>query len=182
MARYTPNILITSHTTAPNGLPVRMTRTVPWPDGEDPASVITRAISTGPGPSVWLGVEIVGLTSDGRRVTLVYEGLQYSGPGEKAGVAYSVAPAVDMGATLMLHTDRDAYTITRIGPSGRVLWARADKATRTDRNGLSEQQTYAYEPDPSAPEERFDLGVAGWRGRRGRLAVGERRTYRDPSF
>lgn len=38
-------------------------------------------------------------------------------------------PEVGLGATLIMHSDRHAYTITRISPSGKTFWMRQDAVT-----------------------------------------------------
>jgi hypothetical protein len=92
-------------------------------------------------------------------------------------------PTSGMDATLVLWTDRHAYRVSRVGPSGKVLWAKRLKATRTDKNGMSESQTYTYADDPEATEDRFQLcGDGLWKGPRGRLSLGHAREYHDFSF
>lgn len=91
-------------------------------------------------------------------------------------------PEVGMGATLCMWTDRHAYTITRVSKSGKMLWAKQDKVTRIDNNGMSECQTYTFEPDPTAEEVCFRLTKKGWRGPSGRLSIGHRNEYHDFSF
>lgn len=92
------------------------------------------------------------------------------------------APAPGVGATLVMFTDRRPYTVTRVSPTGKILWATEDIAKRTDSNGMDESQTYDYTTDKTASEERFYLTHRGWHGKRGRLAVGHRRYYHDFSF
>jgi energy-coupling factor transporter ATP-binding protein EcfA2 len=57
-------------------------------------------------------------------------------------------PYEGMGATIQHWSDRTATTIIQITHDGKRLILQADKATRTDQNGMSEQQDYAYERDP----------------------------------
>ncbi len=93
-------------------------------------------------------------------------------------------PEVGMGATLMMYSDRHAYTITKI--EGNKLWAVQDKAIRTDDNGMSDSQSYRYEPGTGEPEV-FTLRKDG-RWHEGTtlkgsvLQVGERDHYYDHGF
>ena len=96
--------------------------------------------------------------------------------------ATEIVPTPGMDATLVLWTDRHAYRVTRVGPSGKVLWAKRLIATRTDNYGMSDVQTYSYSEDPTAREERFQLTAKGWKGPTGRLVLGHAREYHDYSF
>ena len=91
-------------------------------------------------------------------------------------------PKVGDGATVLEWTDRTAGTIIYVSPSGKTCRVREDKATRTDANGMSECQTYAYEPNPEGREWTFRLGKRGWTSKGIGLLVGERRQYYDYSF
>jgi hypothetical protein len=73
---------------------------------------------------------------------------------------------------------------------------REDRAIRTDSNGLSESQTYTYEPNPNGERHWFRRRKNGiweevtrnqvsrrWNATGGLgLRIGEREEYRDPSF
>jgi hypothetical protein len=73
---------------------------------------------------------------------------------------------------------------------------REDRAIRTDSNGLSESQTYTYEPNPNGARHWFRRSKNGtweevtrnqvsrrWNATNGLgLRIGEREEYRDPSF
>ena len=61
-------------------------------------------------------------------------------------------PEVGEGATVLHWTDREAATVTEVYPGGLKFRVRVDKATRTDSNGMSDAQTYAYESDPNGRE------------------------------
>lgn len=98
-------------------------------------------------------------------------------------------PEVGMGATEVLYTDRHAGTIVEVSASGtRLVWQR-DIATRTDERGMTDAQSYTYEPDPTARREIFTLRKNGrWvsqgssmKGGR-RLVIGVRNEYYDYSF
>lgn len=92
-----------------------------------------------------------------------------------------VKPEVGMGATRCSYTDRYPYTIARV-VSERCLEVVADIATRTDDNGMSESQSYAYKPS-SMPPIRIRLGKTGWASSSGdRFVIGSRRRYHDYSF
>jgi hypothetical protein len=75
----------------------------------------------------------------------------------------NIEPTVCMGVTILMWTDRHAGTITDIsGPyANRVLSIREDTATRIDTNGMSESQTYSYEPNPNGRLWTFKQNRAG---------------------
>lgn len=90
-------------------------------------------------------------------------------------------PKVGMGATELRWTDRKAVTIVKVTPT--QVHVQYDIATRTDKNGMSENQTYSYESDPSSPVEIFRLTKKGYRSKSGSgLLIGERDEYYDFSF
>lgn len=116
-------------------------------------------------------------------------------------------PAVGMGATILCWTDRHAATITRVyevrcrvGKEVHSLLhveVKQDIATRTDKNGFSENQDWDYQPNPKAATEYFRLQEGRWRQleqseKKGRalklikgghgLRIGEREEYYDPCF
>jgi hypothetical protein len=94
------------------------------------------------------------------------------------------AAIVGMGATLCHYSDRDAATVVRVSPSGKTIWLREDRSTRTDKNGQSEAQSYTYERDESAPEQKATMTRAGeWKIVNGpRVLLGLRQTYNDPNY
>ena len=55
-------------------------------------------------------------------------------------------PQVGMGATYLGWSDRHAYTVIHVFSRKKIVIQR-DKATRTDTNGMSDSQSYAYESD-----------------------------------
>ena len=68
---------------------------------------------------------------------------------------------VGTGATVAGWSDRYAGTIIEVSRGGKqVLW-QEDKATRTDSNGMSDCQTYAYEADPTGRTMWFSLRKNG---------------------
>jgi hypothetical protein len=96
-------------------------------------------------------------------------------------------PQVGMGATILYWTDRNAATITEVGKSGKIVRVVEDVAIRTDENGMSDSQTYRYEPGTGSPRT-FTLRKNGAWVEQGssmkgtRLAIGARRHYYDYSF
>lgn len=96
----------------------------------------------------------------------------------------TVEPAVGMGVTLCGWTDRYAGTITKVSPSGKTITIVEDIATRTDKNGRSENQTYDYKPDPNGRELVARKGKRGWKVARHGYGVtlGVRMAYYDHSY
>lgn len=94
-------------------------------------------------------------------------------------------PAVGMPCTICWITDRKAATVIAVSPTGAKVTVREDKATRTDKNGMSESQSYTYERDPVGAEHVFHRQANGSyrsasQGKR--LVLGERRSYHDYSY
>ena len=94
---------------------------------------------------------------------------------------------VGMGATMCGWTDRYAGTV--ISVSETQVAVQEDRATRTDKNGMSESQTYAYSPDANGRIFVFTKRkYGGWveRGRKmgngRRVSFGGRSAYYDYSF
>lgn len=65
----------------------------------------------------------------------------------------SQTPEVGSGATISYWTDRRAATV--IEATDRVVKVQEDKATRTDKNGMSDSQSYTYEPNPRGAVHTF---------------------------
>ena len=106
------------------------------------------------------------------------------------GNATQPTPEVGMGATVLCYTDRRAGTIVQAAYSGDFT-VREDRAIRTDDNGMSEAQTYRYEPDPNGRLYHFRVvrrGKAAGQyredGRKdgNRVLIGHRDAYHDFSF
>lgn len=100
-----------------------------------------------------------------------------------------MVPEVGMAATMGYHSDRHAGTVVAVSESGRQVTVRRDRATRTDKNGVSESQTYSFEQDPDGEETVFTLRKDGsWYpkgcpiGSTPRLALGHRSEFYDFSF
>jgi hypothetical protein len=98
-------------------------------------------------------------------------------------------PEVGMGATITMYTDRHACTILSVSKSGKEIEVTEDKATRTDNNGMSESQEYAYETMPNGFRETFTLRKNGSWVKKGdslnggqRIVIDWRNTYHDYSF
>lgn len=104
-------------------------------------------------------------------------------------------PEVGMGATILLWSDREPATIVQVdhfstGPrKGKVkaVWVTNDIATRTDRNGMSERQTYAFTTNPDAGAVQFTKRSDGRFKEAGSdsavsLRIGSRDKYHDYSF
>lgn len=104
-------------------------------------------------------------------------------------LAAALKPEVGMGVTRLGWTDRDPYTVVEILNDKEIV-VQADKATRTDTNGMSEVQKYTFSPDPNgrkvtltlrkdgrwiAKGEKSGRHATGWR-------IGERMKYYDHSF
>jgi hypothetical protein len=90
-------------------------------------------------------------------------------------------PEVGMGATILCWTDRHAGTIIRV--TRTQVHVQEDNATRTDSNGMSENQDYAYEADPQGKVHVFQTTKKGYRNRAGNgLLIGTREKYHDYSF
>lgn len=55
---------------------------------------------------------------------------------------------VGEGITIYCWTDCLAHTVIEKSKSGKTIKIQRDKAIRTDSNGMSEDQSYRYEPNP----------------------------------
>lgn len=96
--------------------------------------------------------------------------------------ASSVVPVVGMGATMLGWTDRVAGTVVKVTKT--QVHVQRDDSKRTDTNGMSDQQTYEYTPDPTASIYIYRKTKRGWRSNGGYsgLWLGVRQTYHDYSF
>lgn len=110
-----------------------------------------------------------------------------------SGHAGQPAPEVGMGATILHWTDRTACTVVAF--DGKTLTVQEDSATRTDGNGMSDAQSYAYERNPAGATREYRQDRRGqWRpigtSERGRvvftggpnLRLGDRSQYHDFGF
>lgn len=91
-------------------------------------------------------------------------------------------PTVGMGATEYMWSDRKPFTIIHVASSGRRCTVRSDRYKRTDSNGMSDVQTYEYEPDPDGEIVTLRLTKNGWTSKGRRFGIGHRRAYHDFSF
>ena len=98
-------------------------------------------------------------------------------------------PVVGMGATILMWSDRHAATVVEVSADKKRVVIQRDNAKRTDKNGMSESQTYEFTPDPEARRETYTLRKNGaWviKGgglkNGGRIKLGARSEYRDFSF
>ena len=103
------------------------------------------------------------------------------------GLSTNPAPEVGMGATLCFWTDRRAGTVIAVTP--KTLTVREDRAIRTDGYGMSDCQTYRYEPNEEGRIYEFSLRKNGRWVQRGYsigsgtiLRLGSRETYHDYGF
>jgi hypothetical protein len=101
-----------------------------------------------------------------------------------AGNAQSAPPVAGEGATVLWWSDRHAATVLRVSPSGKTAWVREDRAIRTDAHGMSDSQSYRYEPDPAGREHVAHRKRDGrWQTLGGqRIQFGARDHYHDYAF
>lgn len=97
------------------------------------------------------------------------------------------SPEIGMGATKICWSDRHACTIVEVSKSGRCVGVVRDIATRIDKNGICDFQSYSYESSSGSPTY-YTLRKNGAWVRKGdsmngsRLAIGWRSEYYDYSF
>ena len=104
-------------------------------------------------------------------------------------------PEVGAGATILHWTDRDPATVIEVFKKGKFHYiiVQQDEYERTDKNGWSEVQQYAFIQNPEGPRYTFRLKNDSWESVRlnengryvksyGGLIVGVREKYWDPSF
>lgn len=97
----------------------------------------------------------------------------------------TIVPEVGMGATLVMWTDRHAYTIIEVSKSGKSFKMQRDKATRIDKNGMSDSQEYSFERDPNGSIDKVTLRRDGkWKVEKQGTTVipNTRDEYYDYSF
>lgn len=98
-----------------------------------------------------------------------------------------LAPEIGMGATILSWSDRRAATITVIDKNGKRIGVVEDVATRTDNNGMSDSQEYAYSPGTGNPRfftlRKNGAWVAEGDSIKGqRILIGTRDHHHDFSF
>lgn len=106
-------------------------------------------------------------------------------------------PEIGMGATFLSWSDRSPGTIVMIEKKGGATWiqVQADNYKRTDKNGLSEMQTYEFSRNPEGvplwfkklpngvwQQMRYNPDTGRWRKGETGLRIGERDRYYDFSF
>jgi hypothetical protein len=91
---------------------------------------------------------------------------------------------VGMGATVYFHSDRHAATVTKVSPSGKTIELQEDRAVRTDKNGMSESQSYTFERNPNGRVYVARLRANGtFKTSNGEgVTLGTRSEYYDFSF
>jgi hypothetical protein len=102
---------------------------------------------------------------------------------------------VGMGVTFLSWTDRNPGTVVEVNTKKNYIVATDDSYSRTDNNGLSESQEYAYTSNPDGHKRYFRKDKNGqWRSMHhnengrlvysgvGGLRVGKREKYHDFSF
>ena len=106
----------------------------------------------------------------------------------------SAEPEFGIGCTILGWTDRQAATVVEVGKNFVIV--QADRAIRTDGNGVSECQSYLFERNPDGGRYTFKRSRCGawkeaWVGESGRLCtggggrrlmIGHRDHYHDFSF
>lgn len=100
-------------------------------------------------------------------------------------ITSNVIPEVGMGVTIQYGSDSEPATIIQVSQSGKRIVLQKDSYTRTDNNGMSESQTYDYQPDPQGTIHIATLRKDGrYRLIRSKVtvSVGNRRRYYDFSF
>jgi hypothetical protein len=108
---------------------------------------------------------------------------------------YNDVPAVGMGATILMWSDREPATIIEVNEKKRYIVVQEDNAKRIDTNGMSESQDYEYSPNPEGSKRIYRKMKNGrWQehyinpetGRLvkggGYLSIGDREKYHDFSF
>jgi hypothetical protein len=109
-----------------------------------------------------------------------------------AGSNPALVPAVGMGATMIMWTDREPFTIIEVRNNSKgvavELVLQADTYTRTDKNGMSESQNYEFTPNPQGHTEIVTRRKNGQWVRKGesikgtKFTIGYRDRYHDYSF
>ncbi len=95
-------------------------------------------------------------------------------------------PTVGEGATILMWTDRHAYTVTEVSKDGKKVTIRRDKAVRTDGYGMSDAQQYRYEAGDDCDIVKIAYRWGYWRNATSNgkvnIVFGIRNEYYDYSF
>lgn len=103
----------------------------------------------------------------------------------KKNVIASEQVRIGMGATICHWSDRSPATVIHVTSSGKTITLQEDKATRTDNNGMSDDQSYEYERDTQGNIYKATLRKDGKYklvGSKEVVALGVRRKFYDFSF
>lgn len=104
-----------------------------------------------------------------------------------SGTKGAPTPAIGMGCTILMMTDRHAGTIIEVSENKRTVVMQQDHAELVEKR-ISDQQVYTYAPNLNSRKRTFTLRKNGSYVEQGeslngtRLRIGDRRQYRDPSF
>ena len=106
-----------------------------------------------------------------------------------------IIPEVGMGATIGYGSDRYPYTIHKISPDGKKIWASEDKHHVVPKEGgyaYGSDIPYTYSNNNQNDESQWSLFTLRKNGRYiqkessrnsgSYLTIGFRRYYQDPSF
>lgn len=87
------------------------------------------------------------------------------------------------GMTEVMWTDRHPYTVVEISESRQTVKVQADNYKRTDKNGMSDSQSYEFSPNTDSPIETLRWSKKrGLYTRKGTPFWLGRRCYHDYSF
>lgn len=108
--------------------------------------------------------------------------------GNIMGSSAQPEPKVGDGATILFWTDRVAGTIIEVSKNAKQIVVQEDKATK-NFTGMTDAQSYTYEPDPNGQTWTFTLRKNGRWVRKGedlyrgqRVSIGHRSKFYDYSF
>lgn len=100
-------------------------------------------------------------------------------------INHVAAPAANFsvgdGATIVGWSDRYAYTVIAVSPSGKTVTLQRDIAVRADCNGMSDAQNYDYIANPDGEVRVARLGKRGFTSQNQKVIPG-RHEYYDYSF
>lgn len=99
-------------------------------------------------------------------------------------VASPITPDVGMGVTILHYSDREPATIIEMSATGKRMVVQLDNYERTDKNGMSSDQTYTYSPNLYGLKIKVALTKKGWcvSNSTSYVFIGTRRRYYDYSF
>lgn len=99
-----------------------------------------------------------------------------------------VVPEVGMGVTILSWTDRNPATIIEV-KTAKMIVIQDDDYVRTDKNGMSEDQTYEFSRNPNGPKRTYTLRKNGRWVKKGEsmrngqsISIGKRDRYYDYTF